>query len=82
MRFFSVNVNSYLDTNIIYTKYAGKWIGNYDMKMVRDLTDEADVLTLDALGLSHYWDSIELAYARFMKMTGERPGTVRESPFG
>jgi len=71
-----------LDTNIIYTKYAGKWIGNYDMKMVRDLTDEADVLTLDALGLSHYWDSIELAYARFMKMTGERPGTVRESPFG
>jgi hypothetical protein len=70
-----------LAENVIYTKYAGKWIGNYDMKTVRELTDMADLLVLEDLGLVQYWDSIELAYARFMKMTGERPGTVRESPF-
>ena len=66
--------------NIIYTKYAGKWMGNYDTKCVRYLTDSADRKFLDAFGLGDYWEDIELAYDHFMKMTGERPGTIREVP--
>lgn len=66
--------------NVIYTKYAGKWMGNYDIKCVRHITDMTDRDLLKALGLEHHWDDVELAYANFMKATGERPGTLRESP--
>lgn len=66
--------------NVIYTKYAGKWMGNYDIKCIRNITDQADMLLLESLGLAEHWDDISLAYARFMKMTGERPGTTRETP--
>jgi len=66
--------------NVIYTKYAGKWMGNYDVKYIRDLTDISDKLILELNDLQGYWEDIELAYARFMKATGERPGTVREVP--
>ena len=65
---------------VMYTKYAGKWMGNYDVKYVRHLTDEVDRLILAALGLDDYWDDIELFYAGFLKATGERPGTTRELP--
>ena len=67
--------------NIIYTKYAGKIMGNYDIKCVRHILDETDVELLRAVDLEKYWEDIELAYAHFMKATGERPGTVRENPF-
>jgi hypothetical protein len=67
--------------NVIYTKYAGKVMGNYDIKCVRHILDETDVELLRALDLEKYWEDIELAYAHFMKATGERPGTVRENPF-
>ena len=76
----AMQIKDKMACNIIYTKYAGKWMGNYDIKCVRDLTDEVDIVVLKSYGLEHHWDDIELAYARFMKMTGERPGTVREVP--
>ncbi len=66
--------------NVIYTKYAGKWMGNYDVKCIREITDAADILVLRDLGLDGHWEDVELAYARFMKATGERPGTRREPP--
>ncbi len=69
-----------MQNNIIYTKYAGKWMGNYDIKYLRYLTDQVDKTILDSIGFSDYWEDIETAYASFMKMTGERPGTVREIP--
>ena len=71
-----------MDKNIIYTKYAGKIMGNYDIKCVRDILDETDILLLKALNLEDHWEDIELAYAHFMKATGERHGTVRDNPFG
>lgn len=76
----SEQIQSKMQENIIYTKYAGDWMGNYDIKCVRDLTDKADRLLLESLGLGEYWEDVELAYAHFMKMTGERPGTVRKLP--
>jgi hypothetical protein len=65
--------------NVIYTKYAGKMMGNYDIKYVRDVTDRADQAVLGVVGLAAYRDDLELAYARFMKVTGERPGTTRRA---
>ncbi len=64
-------------SHIIYTNYAGKRMGNYDIKNIRHLTDEVDRLILSAVGMPEVWDDLELAYARFMKMTRERHGTTR-----
>ena len=76
----SWEIQDLMKQNVIYTHYAGKWMGNYDIKCVRHLTDIADRLVLDSLGLGHYWDDLELEYVRFLKMTGERPGTTRSMP--
>lgn len=63
--------------HVIFTRYAGKLMGNYDIKQLRHLTDEVDHIILRAYGLSEHMDDLELAYVRFMKMTGDRPGTIR-----
>ena len=76
----SRQIQDLLDANVIYTRYAGKWMGNYDVKCVRELTDVSDRLVLESLGLGDYWDDLELEYVRFLKMTGERPGTTRSLP--
>jgi hypothetical protein len=68
--------------HVIYTKYAGKLMGNYDVKDLRHLTDQVDQLVLASHGWQQYWGDVELAYQRFMKMTGERPGTTRGSVEG
>jgi len=81
LRSAAAKLQTAMAKNIIYTKYAGKIMGNYDIKCVRHILDETDFELLRALGLEKYWDDIELAYAHFMKATGERPGTVRENPF-
>ena len=76
----SSQIQEAMSQNVIYTHYAGKWMGNYDIKCVRHLTDVADRLVLDAIGLGAYWDDLELEYVRFLKMTGERAGTTRSVP--
>lgn len=65
--------------HVIYTRYAGKLMGNYDIKYLRPITDQVDKLLLSHYNLQKHWDDIELAYLHFMKMTGERPGTTRGS---
>ena len=65
----------------LVTKYAGKEMGNYDMSRCRHITDVADQLVLDHLGLGHLWPTLLLADASLAKVTGERPGTRRAWPF-
>ncbi len=65
----------------IVTLYARKEMGNYDMLRCRHVTDRADELVLETLGLGEYWPEILAADARLLRMTGERPGTEREWPF-
>lgn len=65
----------------LVTKYAGKEMGNYDMSRCRHITDKADLLVLQHLGLSKFWPEILLADAWLAKATGERHGTRREWPF-
>ncbi len=79
-RTLAKQLQSEMARNVIYTRYAGKWMGNYDVKEVRSLTDTADMALLKALALEHHWDDLELAYYRFLKATGERPGTLRAKP--
>jgi hypothetical protein len=71
------NMREEMKSHVIYTNYAGKKMGNYDVKRLRNLTDTADRIVLKDLGLEDRIESVELAYDRFMKMTGERPGTTR-----
>lgn len=73
----SLKIKKEMSNHVIYTNYAGKRMGNYDIKNVRHLTDQVDRVILGALGTPETWDDIELAYARFMKMTRERHGTTR-----
>jgi ssDNA-binding replication factor A large subunit len=63
--------------HVIYTQYAGKKMGNCDIEYLRRLTDEIDRYLLEVLDASDTWEDVEVAYARFMKMTKERPGTTR-----
>lgn len=65
----------------IVTLYAGKEMGNYDMLRCRHITDRSDRLVLQTLGLERHWPEVLAADARFLRMTGERPGTEREWPF-
>jgi type I restriction-modification system DNA methylase subunit len=65
----------------IVTRYAGKEMGNYDMLRCRHVTDQADRLVLDTLGLGDLWRAVLLADDHLLKVTGERPGTEREWPF-
>ena len=62
------------------TLNAGKVIGNYDMKRCRHITDEAEKLILETLGLSHLWPAVLFADARAQKATGEGYGTKHEWP--
>lgn len=76
-----LHITSEMSKNIIYTRYAGKMMGNYDIKRVRHLLDELDKDILISLNLQSHIEDVELAYDVFMKATGERPGTTRSNPF-
>ena len=59
--------------NVIYTRYAGKVMGNYDVKCLRDLTDKVDHVLLADLGLATYVGRLRLRLARSPCGPGARP---------
>ena len=67
--------------HVMYTKYAGKWMGNFVLSEVREITDRIDQLLARELGYEDALGALEHAYRCVYKPTGERPGTLRESPF-
>ena len=68
--------------HLLWTPYAGLWMGNYDMNQLRDITDEADSVIRKYVFLSDEstWVDFNVELAHFMKIGRERPGTVR-GPF-
>ncbi|MFC7597578.1 Eco57I restriction-modification methylase domain-containing protein [Terrabacter sp. GCM10028922] len=66
--------------HIAFTKYAGKWMGNYVHSEMRDITDEVDKLLADDLGYTELLPALEHAYYCVYKPTGDRPGTLRYDP--
>jgi len=69
-----------LPEHVQYTKYAGKWMGNYVLPELRHITDRADAILARALGYVDSIADLEAFYWSFYKPTGERPGTLRERP--
>ena len=67
--------------NPLVSRNASLLIGNFDMRKCRDITDDADRLILDHLGLAEYWPSILLADAKMAKAKGETSDERREWPF-
>ena len=63
------------------TLYAGKEIGNYHLNRCRHITDRAERLVLQALGLANSGPRFYSRTARSQKATGEQP-ELREWPFG
>lgn len=69
-----------LSQHLMFTKYAGKWMGNYVISELRDTTDQADLVLARELGYAKWLPDLEHAYYSVYKPTGDRPGTLRESP--
>ncbi len=67
--------------HVMFTKYAGKWMGNYVHSEMRDITDRIDLALAKELGYVDLLPALEHAYYCVYKPTGDRPGTLRESPF-
>ncbi len=66
--------------HVAFTKYAGKWMGNYVHSEMRDITDEVDRLLAEDLGYTDLLPALEHAYYCVYKPTGDRPGTLRYDP--
>jgi hypothetical protein len=64
-----------------FTKYAGKWMGNFVHSEMRDITDVIDYALAVELGYKAHLPALEHAYHCVYKPTGERPGTLRHDPF-
>ncbi|HEX4188221.1 MAG TPA: hypothetical protein VHY83_10020 [Solirubrobacteraceae bacterium] len=62
---------------LLFTPYAGLMTGSWDLRLLRDVTREIDLMVLKALELERFWPAVLRANARFLKSTGERPGTER-----
>jgi hypothetical protein len=56
-----------MERNVAFKLNAGKRVGTYNLARCRVVTDEADAILADAMGLSEVWDDIELLYAETVK---------------
>ena len=65
----------------LVTKNANNYMGNYDVRQCRNITDEVDQIVLQELGLAKYWSSILLADAHLQKAKGETGDERRDWPF-
>ena len=66
--------------HVLFTKYAGKWMGNYVLSEMRDITDQIDAILAAELGYTEHLAALEHAYYCAYKPTGDRPGTLRYDP--
>lgn len=67
--------------HVLFTPYAGKFMGTYVLSEMRGITDAIDQVIAEELGFVELLPALEHAYACVYKPTGDRPGTLREDPF-
>ena len=60
-----------MNENLVFKLNAGKNIGNYNLARCRHITDKADKLWLEALGLCDLWEDIELERALIVRTSFE-----------
>jgi hypothetical protein len=70
-----------LENHVQFTRYAGKWMGNYVHSEMRDITDSIDQALAEEFGYTDLLPALEHAYHCVYKPTGDRPGTLRRDPF-
>lgn len=70
-----------LKNNPLVTKNGNSFVGNYDVRQCREITDKIDLMVLEELGLTGFWPSILLADASLQKAKGETGDERREWPF-
>ena len=56
-----------MNRHLVFKLNAGKNIGNYNLARCRHVTDKADKIWLDALGLGDLWEDIQLEHARVVR---------------
>ncbi len=66
--------------HLLFTPYANKWMGNYVMSEMRDLTDQIDQVLARHMRYEELLPALEHAYFCAYKPTGDRPGTLRRDP--
>jgi type I restriction-modification system DNA methylase subunit len=69
-----------LPNHVAFTKYAGKWMGNFVLSEMRDVTDQIDEILAEQFGYTRLLPALEHAYYCVYKPTGDRPGTLRYDP--
>ena len=61
-----------LTKTLKYAKNAGKWIGNYDPREIRHITDQIDKLILREIQMESIWPDLQLFYANITKKGSEK----------
>jgi len=69
---FAIRLQKELDKTLKFAKNAGKWIGNYDPREIRHLTDKIDKIILREIGLEEIWPDLQLFYANITKKGSEK----------
>lgn len=80
LRELAVELTKDFPNHVLFTKYAGKWMGNYVHSEMRDITDQIDAILASDLGYTDHLPALEHAYYCAYKPTGDRPGTLRYDP--
>ena len=70
-----------LKDTLKYVKNAKQWVGNYDVREIRYLTDEIDKRILSEIGLDDLWPNIQLFNATFMKQSGGKSALLEQPKF-
>lgn len=69
------------EDHVLFTPYAGKYMGTYVLSEMRSITDRIDEILAEELEYTSLLPALEHAYACVYKPTGDRPGTLRVDPF-
>ena len=64
-------LESAMQDNLVFKLNAGKNIGNYNLAKCRQVTDKADKIWLQAAGLDHLWEDVELEHSLIVRTSFE-----------
>lgn len=68
---FVPELEKQMNENVSFKLNAGKRVGNYNLAKCRSVTDRSDQAFIEALGLQHQWEDIELMYTQMIKTSFE-----------
>ena len=75
------DIHKALKETLKYAKNAKQWVGNYDAREIRHLTDQIDKMILHEIGMDHLWPDIQLFNATFMKQCGGKTALIKNPRF-